>query len=581
MRDQGEEMKRFISDEIGDEYQEWRTQNVVFLTAPTGSGKTTFVLEKLVGYAESRNAKIIYLVNRKILKKQIMSIINSNICFKVKNVKEVIEVKTYQELEEKYKNGIGNPDYERYTESVGEMDKWKGNIPRYDIVVADECHYFFSDSTYNPHTWISYDWIMYHRYWSILIFMSATIDRIKEYILKDIEYKRVEPIPEQNLEQTQSEKATLKTSIKYPTDRILKGELCVKEYTAKADYSHIDVHILDGIDSIIDVVKEKKKKWMIFVDSIKKGRYIHDALLNSEVDSVFIDARWEDDNDDIVLDSIGNMVKEQDFKQQVVVAISVIDNGISIKNVELRNLVVMADTKEQFIQMLGRKRLSYDEDKKPEKINLFLLKNSKENFSKRLSYVESNMEYIGKYYDSNDDHKTVLEKIQKSQNWYRCFRNVCYVTKESVVLNKFSIEQYAYLRDNYVDIINRFEDEDEYAFVRKQAEWIGIEGIEDVINEYKEAVKYKVGTIINKYMGIKLEANKNAELRNLIRVDLKEMLKEYEGDDAEGKIKKIISDLGKRSSEKEKRPFTDERFNFIMDVLNMGYRMENRVIKKL
>lgn len=209
--------------------------------------------------------------------------------------------------------------------------------------------------------------------------MSATIDRIKEYILKDIGYKRPAPIPEQDLEQTQSEEVPLKVSIKHPTDRISEGNLCVKEYTAKADYSYIDIHILDGIDSIIDVVKEKKKKWLIFVDSIKKGRYIHDSLLRAEIDSVFIDARWADDNDDIVLDTVGNMVKEQDFKQQVVVATSVIDNGISIKNVELRNLVVMADTKEQFIQMLGRKRLDHDVNKKPERIDLFLLKNSKGN----------------------------------------------------------------------------------------------------------------------------------------------------------------------------------------------------------
>lgn len=31
------------------------------------------------------------------------------------------------------------------------------------------------------------------------------------------------------------------------------------------------------------------------------------------------------------------------------------DNGISIHDVNLKNIVIMCDTKEEFIQMLGRK----------------------------------------------------------------------------------------------------------------------------------------------------------------------------------------------------------------------------------
>lgn len=575
-------MKRFISDEIGNEYQEWRIRNIIFLAAPTGSGKTTFVLEKLVEYAASKNAKILYLVNRKILKNQLNNIINMDIRYKVKNVKEVIDVMTYQELEAKYKNGIGNPQILKYVEDTGQINKWDGELPRYKIIIADECHYFFSDSTYNPHTGISYDWIMYHQNWSILIFMSATIDRIKEYILNDIEYVEPKKDQKQNLEQINTGKISLKISVDFPKDQILKGNLCVKEYSAKADYSYIDIHILDGIDSIVDIVKEEKKKWLIFVDSIKKGRYIQNSLLNSGIDSVFIDARWADDNDDIVLDTVGKIVKEQDFKQQVVVATSVIDNDISIKNIELRNLVIMADTKEQFIQMLGRKRLDYDVDKNLKKINLYLLKSSKESFNKRLANVEKNIEYIGLYYNPQDDFRTILEKLQKSQNWYKCFRNTCHITKESVILNKFSDEQYKYLKENYVDIIKRFEEDDEYVFVRKQAEWIGIEDIEDAINIYKKTLQNEIEIIIDRYVGEELDTDKNAEFRELVREGLRTQLKECKEYDAEEKVmKNIILELGKKSSENNKRTFTDEKFNFIMNVLNMGYKMKKKVIEKV
>lgn len=61
---------------------------------------------------------------------------------------------------------------------------------------------------------------------------------------------------------------------------------------------------------------------------------------------------------------------EEIFKQKVVVATSVMDNGISIHDIEMRNMVIIADTKEEFIQMLGRKRRSKLEA--PGKLKLYI-----------------------------------------------------------------------------------------------------------------------------------------------------------------------------------------------------------------
>lgn len=119
-------MREFISDIIKDEYEEWETRNIIFLTAPTGSGKTSFVLDKLVKHVESKkDSKILYLVNRKILKKQIKKIIKIDIRPEIKNIDKIIKVKTYQELEAYYE---GN----KYDDGS-----------KYDIIIADECHYFF------------------------------------------------------------------------------------------------------------------------------------------------------------------------------------------------------------------------------------------------------------------------------------------------------------------------------------------------------------------------------------------------------------------------------------------------------
>lgn len=63
------------------------------------------------------------------------------------------------------------------------------------------------------------------------------------------------------------------------------------------------------------------------------------------------------------------IVKEKRSKK-ILITTSVMDNGISLEDEYLRNIVIMADTKETFIQMLGRKRIKNNN----EKLNLYILK---------------------------------------------------------------------------------------------------------------------------------------------------------------------------------------------------------------
>ena len=58
----------YIAEKIGDNYQEWKNGDVVFISSPTGSGKTTFILKKLLPYLAEKGQRILYLVNRKALK---------------------------------------------------------------------------------------------------------------------------------------------------------------------------------------------------------------------------------------------------------------------------------------------------------------------------------------------------------------------------------------------------------------------------------------------------------------------------------------------------------------------------------
>ena len=48
-------MKKYITDEIGEKYKEWGAGDKVFITAPTGTGKTHFILNILLPYAAKYN----------------------------------------------------------------------------------------------------------------------------------------------------------------------------------------------------------------------------------------------------------------------------------------------------------------------------------------------------------------------------------------------------------------------------------------------------------------------------------------------------------------------------------------------
>ena len=94
----------FVIDKIGNAYKGWQSMQTIYITAPTGTGKTKFVLEKLYRFAVSEQRKILYLVNRKILKQQLLVDLGKiqtelYLTNQRKNVTEYISVMTYQEIE--------------------------------------------------------------------------------------------------------------------------------------------------------------------------------------------------------------------------------------------------------------------------------------------------------------------------------------------------------------------------------------------------------------------------------------------------------------------------------------------------
>lgn len=86
----------WLTNCIGEEYKRWTNRDKVFIASPTGSGKTYFILKQFLPYLSKKNKRILYLVNRKILKEQI----ESEIYGIPQEQRECIQVELYQSIEQ-------------------------------------------------------------------------------------------------------------------------------------------------------------------------------------------------------------------------------------------------------------------------------------------------------------------------------------------------------------------------------------------------------------------------------------------------------------------------------------------------
>lgn len=74
-----EDIMRYMKDVIGDDYKDWTKGTGVLIASQTGTGKTTFILEKLLTHAAENNKYVVYVCNRKSLNNQMREIIMNNL----------------------------------------------------------------------------------------------------------------------------------------------------------------------------------------------------------------------------------------------------------------------------------------------------------------------------------------------------------------------------------------------------------------------------------------------------------------------------------------------------------------------
>lgn len=151
-RGESKEVKTVLDYVTSSKVEGWIPGDIVLISAPTGSGKSYFVKHTLRNYLIKNSLKCLYLLPRTRIKEQFQQELPND---------DTIRFETYQSIATKKSYGK-------------ERDQEK-----YDVVVSDESHYFFSDADYNHATDIAFEWILGQSN-AIRVFMSATNDVLAE-----------------------------------------------------------------------------------------------------------------------------------------------------------------------------------------------------------------------------------------------------------------------------------------------------------------------------------------------------------------------------------------------------------------
>ena len=537
-----------VANVIGEAYTEWENGQRIFINAPTGSGKTTFVLKTLLPYFAERGKKILYLVNRRILKEQIREMI-SDLSHKYW---VAIRVELYQEIEKGVKEGAGSSA--NAPASFGFDYSGLEKISDFDCIVCDECHYFLADSNYNTNTIFSFRWIQDVFQEKLCIFMSATIREMKAYVEdKNLwegkeTYTRVYEIPKYDMSTIEGQSHEIR----------------------KADGKERDISIVRNRKEIVDIVIQGKNKWLVFVDDIRYGMEL-ERLIKRKFRQLAKEQESSDgvDNKVIMLSSgymrdqrtteeVDRIVRTSVPSAKVLITNSFLDNGVNIKDMDVRNLVIFADNETEFIQMLGRKR------KDAQQLKLYIYEYNKDHFSKRKRQIRRKKELADNYYkyiedkvaglekspfhkwgdDANihrlfeceessmeDQHRILLQAMFNGYIKYEDLRGVFTVYKGKLLLNMLSFQNIQNLIAYYQQMIDNFDGE-KNAFAREALGWLGKTGevAEKIIRESRQTEEMQSRTriiaVLGGITGKKKLRGEFIEISDGVHEDLKVIVKE-------------------------------------------------------
>mgnify|MGYP002625204283 CR=1 FL=1 len=335
--DEKKYLTHFINDE---EIANWTSDTPVFISAQTGKGKNYFIQHSLIRKVHNdnkryeRNDKILLLSNRVALNRQSkLALAELLIDLGYDKPSKTITCYTDEGIDKLFID-LDIITVCSYHQLYNRTDIRTQN---FKYIICDECHFLTSDSTFYPYTNEIIKIIAHNFKNSIRIYMSATLEESFEPIM-------------------------LKEN-----DNVLNG--CIYYYFQR-NYDYIKtINAYDDLKQLTNLINQfPDDKWLIFVSSKSKGNSLLKELTDSNISSAFLTKDSKKANTESnEYKTYQNIVKNESFDENVLIATSVLDNGINIKDKAVKHVVIDILDRSQFIQMLGRIRINDDST-----INLYI-----------------------------------------------------------------------------------------------------------------------------------------------------------------------------------------------------------------
>ena len=447
---------------LDHEIQKWTSNVPVMIQAGTGAGKTTWVLKKLLPVVSRYGRKLVLLLNRAALSAQVKSIL----------LKEVLQnyhsAGSYDALKDKLsrefetgKNGCCDlgPIVVMTIQAFTESDL------NYDVigaVVVDEAHFFKADSLFNAKTGYAFDKIFTVLPNAIKIFISATLQNVIPNIIN----KGVAEKPYEYYGNIFPDALRIDGVSALFAERILNETTYYNAVSVLYIFSEIsrnyNIQPLEdkgsfelSLEPLLTMLKENEnQKTVIFANNKAKAENIRNELEKAGVTAVTISSYSKTSGiltDDYV--AYHRLLQSASFKEQVLITTSVLDNGVNFMDAKIKNIFIDADEPVEFLQMMGRVRFPWNNDKY--EVNVYFINYTENHFKKRLNYLNSMLTAAEKYLSLTTQEDQVAYFNHAARNKSSFCTLVQLESDGTIIFNKFAVEEMQRLYNYYAEILSR------------------------------------------------------------------------------------------------------------------------------
>ena len=528
-------MNYYLSDTIGDEYKHWG-QAKVFLNAPTGAGKTTLILQKLLPYYRKQGLKLLILCNRRMLNEQYEAALAT--MYETYSEYDNVEIQSYQHLAHA---------------SEGEIQRIKDEF--YGICL-DECHYFVQDSDFNPETYLLWKIITETLFTKQMIFISATMDCMRPFINYFKEQIYHNPL---NVRKASYE------------NFIDDGR-----YAIEPDYSYFDLIGVPGDKTLCERIVSDGGKALIFINSRDGAKKLKSLLEDSGLQRGTVKILNADELDR--QDELKNfLVYGEKFPDgtKVLITTSVLDNGVSLTDSDINSVTVFTTSETDFLQMIGRIRVGKDDSRR---VKLYLVERTPAEFVLQKQCLKEEVNVIAECEKclTKKSSKTLplnFGEILQNTRQGEILRKICYQTAQynvigseqylgtcRIFLNPMSVHK---IKQNYHSVKAAYTASmrDSRYLPNQQAKWIGFTP-SDIAWKAEETVEHKLRSFILDAMQKKINNDKFREVKKNV-VEICEQFKigkkyglRNDRTPENAKFKKICDDIGLEFSQKRENDQT-------------------------